>query len=179
LKVTVGDVEVYEETGNVKVLFEHARKQKYAGFTFYIPKDYKLLFKKYIGELQLFANPTGQFLKNFSVTELVRLRGTGQKKVSNMIKRACKVLDVPEKGYTGHCLRRSAATNLADCGVSFVNLKRHGQWKSESVVECYIANSEPLRMERLHGLMPPLKDVTPVPEIPKENAPGTPKTPKK
>jgi len=52
-------VKVCEETGNVKVLFEHARKRKNAGFTFYIPKDYKLLFKKYIGELQPFANPTG------------------------------------------------------------------------------------------------------------------------
>jgi len=149
LKVTVGDVEVCEETGNVKVLFEHARKRKNAGFTFYIPKDYKLLFKKYMGELQPFASPDGQFLKNFSVTEYVRLRGTGYKKISKMINRACKVLDIPVDGYTGHCLRRSAATNLADRGVSFVNLKRHGQWKSDSVVEGYTANSEPLRMERL------------------------------
>jgi len=77
LKVTVGDVELCEETGNVKVLFEHARKRKNAGFTFYIPKDYKLLFKKYTGELQPFASPDGQFLKNFSVTDFVRLRGTG------------------------------------------------------------------------------------------------------
>jgi len=82
-------------------------------------------------------------------------------------------------GYTGHCLRRSAATNLADRGVSFVNLKRHGQWKSDSVVEGYIANSEPLRMERLHGLMPRPKAYPPAPETPKNNEPGPPKTPKK
>jgi len=47
-------------------------------------------------------------------------------------------------GYTVHAFRRSAATNLADAGVSFVNLKRHGQWKSDSVIEGYIANSKAL-----------------------------------
>ena len=31
-----------------------------------------------------------------------------------------------KNGYTSHCWRRSAATNLADAGVSFINLKQHG-----------------------------------------------------
>ena len=39
-------------------------------------------------------------------------------------------------------------------GVSFINLKRHGQWKSNAVVEGYIANSKPLRREREECLLP-------------------------
>jgi len=55
---------------------------------------------------------------------------------------------------TTTCFRRSAATNLADAGVSLVNLKRHGQWKSDTVAERYIANSVPLRQERATKLLP-------------------------
>jgi integrase len=43
--------------------------------------------------------------------------------------------------YTGHSLRATSATILADAGVSMENLKRHGQWKSSSVVEGYIHDS--------------------------------------
>jgi len=96
-----------------------------------------------------------------------------------MINRTCKVPNKPEEGYTGHCLHRSAATNLADCRVSFVNLKRHGQWKSDSVVKGYIADSEPLCMERLHTLITPTKAYPPAPETPKTIDPSTSKTPKK
>jgi len=70
-----------------------------------------------------------------------------------MIKRACKILYIPNKGYTSHCLCCSVATSLLDHDVSFINLKRHDQWKSDSVVEGYITISEPLYMERRHGLM--------------------------
>lgn len=43
--------------------------------------------------------------------------------------------------YTSHALRATSATVLADSGVSLENLKRHGQWKSTSVVEGYIHDS--------------------------------------
>ena len=36
----------------------------------------------------------------------------------------------------------------------FINFKRQGQWVSDSVVKGYIANSKPLRQERLHCLLP-------------------------
>ncbi|KAJ8976665.1 hypothetical protein NQ317_004683 [Molorchus minor] len=32
--------------------------------------------------------------------------------------------------YTGHCLRRSSATLLADAGVDITAIKRHAGWKS-------------------------------------------------
>lgn len=58
---------------------------------------------------------------------------------------ACKIaefLKLPHpKEYTGHCLRRSSATLLAEGGGSITNLKRHGGWKSTSVAEGYVENS--------------------------------------
>jgi integrase len=49
--------------------------------------------------------------------------------------------------YTGHSLRASAATALVDSGVSMENLKRHGQWKSTSVVEGYIQESKKMKTD--------------------------------
>ena len=60
-----------------------------------------------------------------------------------------------------------AATNLADRGVSFINLKQHSQWKLDAVVEGYIANSKPIRREREMCLLPAslvVTDPSPPPE---------------
>ncbi|KAJ8985286.1 hypothetical protein NQ317_007073 [Molorchus minor] len=43
--------------------------------------------------------------------------------------------------YTGHCLRRSSATLLADAGVDITTTKRHAGWKSTTVTEGYVENS--------------------------------------
>ncbi|KAJ8971486.1 hypothetical protein NQ317_004596, partial [Molorchus minor] len=45
--------------------------------------------------------------------------------------------------YTGHCLRRSSATLLADAGVDITTIKRHAGWKSPgwTVAEGYVENS--------------------------------------
>ncbi|KAJ8970096.1 hypothetical protein NQ317_012452 [Molorchus minor] len=43
--------------------------------------------------------------------------------------------------YTGHCLRRSSATLLADAGVDITTIKSHVGWKSTTVAEGYVENS--------------------------------------
>ena len=43
---------------------------------------------------------------------------------------------------------------MAESGVSLINLKRHGQWVSDSVKEGHIANSRPLCQEQLCCLLP-------------------------
>lgn len=45
------------------------------------------------------------------------------------------------KDYTGHCMRRSSATFLADSGADVLTLKRHGGWKSNTVAEGYVEES--------------------------------------
>ena len=82
------------------------------------------------------------------------MQNTGKNNVNLAHQALCKILKKSNKGYSSHCWRRSAATNLADAGVSLINLKRHGQWQSDRVVEGYIANSLPLRQERLNCLLP-------------------------
>jgi integrase len=47
--------------------------------------------------------------------------------------------------YTGHSLRVTSATVLADQGANSLALKRHGRWKSEAVAEEYLRSSKQVR----------------------------------
>ncbi|XP_063909850.1 uncharacterized protein LOC135127337 [Zophobas morio] len=49
--------------------------------------------------------------------------------------------NIPERQYTGHCLRRTSATLLVDSGANLTCLKRHGGWKPSSVADGYIEDS--------------------------------------
>lgn len=49
--------------------------------------------------------------------------------------------------YTGHALRVSSATILADEGADVLTLKRHGRWTSDSIAEGYVRDSKHSRME--------------------------------
>jgi integrase len=49
-------------------------------------------------------------------------------------------LEHPET-YTGHSLRRSSTTLLAEGGADIINLKRHGGWRSSKTAEEYVADS--------------------------------------
>lgn len=44
--------------------------------------------------------------------------------------------------YTGHCFRRTSATLLANAGASMDGIKRHGGWRSSTVAEGYVDDSE-------------------------------------
>lgn len=61
---------------------------------------------------------------------------------AKMPKKIAEYLELPDSGsYTGHCLRRTSATLLADSGADIQTLKRHGGWASTSVAEGYVEES--------------------------------------
>ena len=140
----------------IVVSFTHDRKRRNPGFSFNVPILYWEMFEIYQGQISKKAVDSGkkQYLKNWNVKGKTRIQNMGKNAVNKLHGIACGILNKDPKPYTSHTWRRSAATNLADAGVSFLNLKRHGQWISDSVVEGYIANSKQLRDERLHCLMP-------------------------
>ena len=49
--------------------------------------------------------------------------------------------------YTGHSLRVSSATVLADEGGDNLVLKRHGRWSSDAIAEDYVRNSKRCRID--------------------------------
>ena len=57
-------------------------------------------------------------------------------------------------GHTSHQWRRSAAINLVDTGMLFINLRWHSQWNSDCVAEGVKKKSKPLPKQRLNCLLP-------------------------
>ena len=152
-KIQKADVS-HQDNGRIVIKFEHARKRRNPGFTYHVPSLYAELFKRYEADLPVHLSPEEQYLRLYVKKDKERSKEVSSYMSKSFVKTACDILGVDPTGYTTHCFRRSAATNLADAGVSFVNLKRHGQWKSDSVAESYIANSQVLRDERELCLLP-------------------------
>ena len=144
--------------GKYEVSFIYQRKRFNSGFTYSIPKIYTHLITNYIKELapykpkKLEGEP--RFLRNWNVRAKTRIQNTDRNVIDRVTKDAAEYLGYDKAHYSGHSWRRSAATNLADVGVTLTNLKRHGQWKSDSTCEGYIANSKPLREEREKNILP-------------------------
>ena len=59
---------------------------------------------------------------------------------------------MPRDQVTGHVWRRSAATNLANSGMSLIDLKRAGRWKSTQCCEVYLEYSKKIKLDRMNRL---------------------------
>lgn len=82
-------------------------------------------------------------LKNVNLLELVReymalrpARTPHKRFFVNYIKLNGTVLDASL--YTGHCIRRTLATLLANAEANVEGIKRHGGWRSSAMAEGYI-----------------------------------------
>ena len=150
------DVDLNHRMKEIAVKFTHERKQRNNSFTYNIPSTFFSMFKRYMGQIcvNTVRSEKVHFLKNWNEKGKRCIQNIGEYTVNKLHKVACEILKRPPTGCTSHTWRQSAATNLANAGVSFTNLKCHGQLIPDSVVEGYIANSRPLRNERLHCLMP-------------------------
>ena len=115
---------------------------------------YSKLFKKYEKQLPKYVTEEDLYLCVWVKKDQARSKIVKRYTTEQFVVEACRILGIDDTGYTSHCFRRSAATNLADAEVSFIDLKRHGQWKSDSVAKEYIANSKVLHDEREVCLLP-------------------------
>jgi integrase len=62
--------------------------------------------------------------------------------------KVAKFLNLPNPTeYTGHCFRRTSATMLAEGGADILTLKKHGGWRSSTVAEGYVDQSERRKVE--------------------------------
>ena len=66
-------------------------------------------------------------------------------KIATYLKENLPTFKADPSKFTGHAFRRTAATWAADSGVSLINLKRFGRWKSDSVCQEYVDKSEKVK----------------------------------
>ena len=154
LDIKVEDVK--KEKNFYEVFFNSVRKNdktEMAEFKFNIPEYCNDFIDRYIAELDEKTIPCSRFLKNGSKNGK-RKQNMGRNMLTYVPKRACEVLGMDHSGYTTHCWRRSAAMNMADRGISLLNLKRAGGWTSDAVAQQYIGSSKKVRVDNMRLLEP-------------------------
>lgn len=83
----------------------------------------------------------GRFFVGYRHGKCIKLP-VGINTFSVIPKKIASFLNLPQvKEYTGHCLRRSSTSILANTGADILTIKRHGGWRSNSVCEGYIETS--------------------------------------
>jgi len=114
---------------------------------FYITEKIQVdLVKSYIAKFPVDAR-VGRFFRKIDAEG----KGTQQKiGINKVASYPCQIaeflgLTTPEL-YTGHCFRRSGATLLANSGCSVLELKQAGNWRSSTVAETYVANSDSAKL---------------------------------
>ena len=130
-KIRIKDIQIVTEKDDtfIEVNFKYQRKQRKEGFTNHISSSFVPFFRNYMRQIFPKTVESGnlQFLKNWNVCKKRCIQNTGKHMIAKPQAITCNILNKPDNNYTSHTWRGSAATNLADAGVSLVNLKRHGQ----------------------------------------------------
>ena len=127
-----------DASGDIEVDFPYATKRSARGFSFKVPGWLKPSFVKYIGQFPLQREETTRFLKNWTRSKDGRGRkqNDGINKISALLKAIAKWLG-KSGSFTAHSFRRSAATSLAEVGISVVGLCHAGRWASlKTAQEC-------------------------------------------
>jgi integrase len=145
---------------------------KKQGFTFFVIQPYAKYIQNY---LNLFDGlPTGRFFRRLGLNNSPTDVPIGKNTLASYPSKVAEFLDLPDyKSYTGHCLRRSGATMLADSGVSKITLKRAGRWKSDTVCDGYVDESSASKFEIANALVsakPLINDLSVIPNNPSANS---------
>lgn len=96
----------------------------------------------------------------------------GQNTISSAPSNIADFLGLPEPNlYTGHALRRSAATILANTGANLTRIRRLGGWTS-NVAEKYIVESEQRQVQNENSILGAIQQQGPPQDITLEPLPG-------
>ena len=105
------------------------------------PVHYFSLYKRLVGI------PTGRLFCQFRNSKFIKTP-IGKNKLSDIPKLIATFLGLEDAAsYTGHALRVSSATTIADEDASSLTLKSHGRWASDTVAEGYLRESKHVQTE--------------------------------
>jgi integrase len=147
LKLTVDDVEDHEKYILVKL---HDTKT-YTSRSFIIPDAQESLnpydiYKKYV-KLRPHHVASRRFFLGYQHGKCIA-QPAGMHTIGGVPRKVAEFLglDHPES-YTGHCLRRSGASMVAESSGNLLPVKQIGGWKSSKVAEAYIEETITSKMK--------------------------------
>lgn len=76
------------------------------------------------------------------VNQKCSVQPVGINTLAKVPSKVASFLNLPNsENYTGHCMRRTSTTLLANKGADITTIKRHGGWRSSTIAESYIEDS--------------------------------------
>lgn len=154
------DIDYDESCCKIRVVIRYSKTdQAGAGHTFYIPETiadirlhdivmaYKFALSQYL--LENHENVTNQpFFRRVGTEECFVKTACGVAALGSFAKRIAIFLGKKNpESYTGHCFRRSAATNLAENGATVELMNKMGRWTANGMADHYTKNTEMIRKE--------------------------------
>ncbi len=143
------DAAIEQPNGSLEVTLAFETKTEGGGHTFIIPSIKNAAFNPagivltYVEQVQRDCGSLVGLLFRKEVNGKFTKRTRGKNTIAKTPCEIAQELKLAEPNrYTGAALRRSMATILSDKGISLLNLKRHGRWKSDAVAEGYIGKSK-------------------------------------
>jgi integrase len=122
-------------------IVESKTDQAKKGWNFHVLSPFTFFIQMYI-DLFKTTERSGRFFRNFTKEGKPTVTPMGKNKIGKIPCIIASFLGLPDaNSYTGHCMRRSGATLLADNGASKLMIKRAGRWKSDTVCDGYIDDS--------------------------------------
>jgi len=139
--LTVDDI---EDTGNILVVTLHDTKTKKKRIFTVTSKFDDInaiaLYRKYLNLRPKHVDHRRFFV--FYKNGKCSVQSVGIHSFASIPRKIAEYLKLSNaSSYTGHCLRRTSATLLADSGADIQMLKRHGGWRSTNVAEGYVEES--------------------------------------
>lgn len=129
-KLTVDNVKDYGEEIIVKIPDTKTIVSK----MYLIGGAFAEVIRKY-SKLRPTNAETNRYLLNYQNGKCT-VQVVGKHKIARMPKDIATYLNLKDpKDYTGHSFRRTSTTILADSGAGIEEIKRHGNWKSNTVAE--------------------------------------------
>jgi integrase len=114
--------------------------------------EYKRLVDQSLGKVRE-GDDRALFLRWHPERKKFENRKLGKEKIREVPTIVARFLGLPmAEEYTGHSLRVSSATALANSGASLTSLKRHGRWSSTSVAEGYVRDSDAVKVDEASAL---------------------------
>ena len=111
-------------------MFDKPTKRRNEGFMHKVPGWMKGTFQLCMSQLDKCRDDNSRFMSNMNDKRRTRTQNMGEHALSKMAKELAVRLGKDPKNYTAKSFRRSAATQLAEAGMSVVGLQMAGNWKS-------------------------------------------------
>lgn len=167
--------DVQDEGDKIRVCFEEAKNKRKR--TFFIVNDIS-------GKIDLISL-VREYMNIRRISKLlpffIQIRNNkawGQRVGINTFGENCKVvakfLNLPDHDkYTSHCSRRSAASAMAENGVSFMDIKKYVGWKSDRAAQGYIDQSTASKLSVAKAILKPSDSETTLARDPSPQTPTT------